>query len=48
MIGDDANDAERATSCAETLTKVPSIFGVQLSPTVILECVSDTENGYMK
>jgi hypothetical protein len=48
VIGDDANDAERATSCAETLTKVPSIFGVQLSPTVILECVSDTENGYMK
>jgi hypothetical protein len=46
IIGD-AN-TERAKSCAETLAKVPSIFATNLSATVIQECVSDTENGYMK
>ena len=45
IIGD--TDDERADSCAETLTKVPSIFGAPVSGG-ILECVSDTENGYMK
>jgi len=48
IIGDDPNGAERATSCAETLTKVPSIFGKKLSNSVIQECVSDNENGFMK
>ena len=38
---------ERASSCAETLTKVPSIFAEEVG-NVIFECVSDTENGYMK
>ena len=46
VIGDDPVN-ERAGSCAETLTKVPSIFAVQVG-NVIFECVSDTENGYMK
>jgi len=46
IIGD-AN-TERAKSCAETLAKVPSIFATNLSATVIQECVSDTENGFMK
>jgi hypothetical protein len=46
IIGDAS--AERAKSCAETLAKVPSIFATNLSDTVIQECVSDTENGYMK
>jgi hypothetical protein len=45
VIGDTAD--ERATSCAETLTKVPSIFGTPISGG-IRECVSDTENGFMK
>jgi hypothetical protein len=45
VIGD--TDDERASSCAETLTKVPSIFG-ELNSAGILECVSDTENGFMK
>jgi hypothetical protein len=45
VIGDTAD--ERATTCAETLTKVPSIFG-ELNSAGILECVSDTENGFMK
>ena len=45
VIGDTAD--ERATTCAETLTKVPSIFGTPNSAG-ILECVSDTENGFMK
>jgi hypothetical protein len=48
IIGDDPTGAERASSCAETLTKVPSIFATELSKTVIQECVSDVENGYMK
>jgi hypothetical protein len=46
VIGD--KNAERADSCAETLTKVPSIFATDVSDTVIQECVSDTENGFMK
>jgi hypothetical protein len=46
IIGDAS--AERAKSCAETLAKVPSIFATNLSNTVIRECVSDTENGFMK
>jgi hypothetical protein len=45
VIGD--TDDERATSCEETLTKVPSIFAIA-SGGGILECVSDTENGFMK
>ncbi|MFL5931923.1 MAG: hypothetical protein ACJ75P_11745 [Gaiellaceae bacterium] len=45
VIGDTAD--ERASSCLETLTKVPSIYG-ELNSTGILECVSDTENGFMK
>lgn len=48
IIGDDPTGAERATSCAETLTKVPSISATKVSNSVILECVSDVENGYMK
>jgi hypothetical protein len=27
---------------------VPSIFATKVSNSVILECVSDVENGYMK
>jgi hypothetical protein len=46
IIGD--SPKERANSCAATLTKVPSIAAVELSETVIQECVSDNENGYMK
>jgi hypothetical protein len=46
VIGDDLVN-ERAGSCAETLTKVPSIFAMKVG-NVIFECVSDTENGYMK
>jgi hypothetical protein len=46
VIGDTGN--ERVKSCADTLTKVPSIFATPLSATVIQECVSDVENGYMK
>ena len=46
VIGDDVVN-ERADSCAETLTNVPSIFAEQVG-NVIFECVSDTENGYMK
>lgn len=47
IIGDDSGK-ERAKSCADTLTKVPSIYAKQISDTVIQECVSDVENGYMK
>ena len=46
IIGD--SSSERANSCAATLGKVPSIFAAKLSSSVIQECVSDTENGYMK
>jgi hypothetical protein len=46
IIGD--SRGERASSCAATLNKVPSIFADDVSETEILECVSDTENGYMK
>jgi hypothetical protein len=48
VIGDALDGSERATSCDETLTKVPSIFGTKISNKVIQECVSDVENGYMK
>jgi hypothetical protein len=48
VIGDAPDGSERATSCDETLTKVPSIFGTKISNKVIQECVSDVENGYMK
>ena len=48
IIGDALDGSERATSCDETLTKVPSIFGTNISNKVIQECVSDVENGYMK
>jgi hypothetical protein len=46
IIGD--SNTERAKTCAGTLTKVPSIFATDVSATVIQECVSDTENGFMK
>jgi hypothetical protein len=46
IIGD--TKGEQANSCAATLDKVPSIFAFDVSETEILECVSDTENGYMK
>ena len=48
IIGDALDGSERATSCAETLTKVPSIFATKVNNSLIRECVSDNENGYMK
>ncbi len=46
IIGD--TKSERAASCAETSSKVPSIHATKLSSVAIRECVSDEENGYMK
>jgi len=46
VIGD--VKSERVTSCAATLSKVPSIFAFQVDPNTVDTCVSTRENGWMK